>query len=134
MAFVYLLESVDEKKTYVGATVDVKRRLRQHNGELKGGAKYTSGGMWRLVCYVKNFPCWVDALQFEWMWKFWTRKTPKGKPLQRRLEALNLMLASGRSTKASIPFSMWNPEVVDNEISKQLQNDGRLQQPPSTIE
>ena len=112
MAFVYLLQSVDEKKTYVGATVDVKRRLRQHNGELKGGAKYTKGGMWQLVCYVKNFPCWIDALQFEWMWKHWTRKTPKGKPLQRRLEALNLMLASGRSTRASIPFSVWDPEIV----------------------
>ena len=115
MACVYLLESVDERKTYVGATVNVKRRLRQHNGELKGGAKYTAGGMWRLVCYAKNFPCWVDALQFEWMWKFWTRKMPKGKPLQRRLEALNMMLASGRSTKASIPFSIWNPEIVSHE-------------------
>lgn len=27
---------------YVGCTTDVKRRLRQHNGEIKGGGKYTS--------------------------------------------------------------------------------------------
>lgn len=26
---------------YCGMTTDVARRLRQHNGELKGGAKYT---------------------------------------------------------------------------------------------
>ena len=37
MSFVYLLESSD-KATYVGATVDLNRRLRQHNCELKGGA------------------------------------------------------------------------------------------------
>ena len=27
---------------YVGSTTDVRRRLRQHNGEIKGGGKYTS--------------------------------------------------------------------------------------------
>ena len=27
---------------YVGCTTDVKRRIRQHNGEIKGGGKYTA--------------------------------------------------------------------------------------------
>ncbi len=27
---------------YVGSTTDFRRRLRQHNGEIKGGGKYTS--------------------------------------------------------------------------------------------
>jgi len=27
---------------YVGSTTDYRRRLRQHNGEIKGGGKYTS--------------------------------------------------------------------------------------------
>ena len=38
--FVYLLECTDNS-TYVGATVDVDRRLRQHNKEIKGGAHAT---------------------------------------------------------------------------------------------
>ena len=28
---------------YAGITTDLKRRLAQHNGELAGGARYTSG-------------------------------------------------------------------------------------------
>jgi len=40
MSFVYLLVSSDNA-TYVGATVDIERRLRQHNKEIKGGAHAT---------------------------------------------------------------------------------------------
>lgn len=41
MYFVYILECCDGT-FYTGITTDIKRRLRQHNGELVGGAKYTS--------------------------------------------------------------------------------------------
>ena len=39
--FVYVLGSLSVKRTYVGCTNDVARRLRQHNGEIVGGAKST---------------------------------------------------------------------------------------------
>ncbi|MCM8537942.1 MAG: GIY-YIG nuclease family protein [Lentisphaeraceae bacterium] len=39
--FVYILECNDGSY-YTGITTDTERRLRQHNGELVGGAKYTS--------------------------------------------------------------------------------------------
>ena len=45
---VYLLRS--GKHTYVGCTTDVERRLRQHNGELSGGARRTRAHRpWELV-------------------------------------------------------------------------------------
>jgi structure-specific endonuclease subunit SLX1 len=44
MFFCYLLKSVNEKykgDTYIGFTDDPIKRLRQHNGQIKGGAKKT---------------------------------------------------------------------------------------------
>ena len=39
--YVYLLECSDNS-TYIGATVNLDHRLRQHNKEIKGGAVATS--------------------------------------------------------------------------------------------
>jgi structure-specific endonuclease subunit SLX1 len=39
--YVYILVSFDNIKTYVGITINPIRRLQQHNGVLKGGAKCT---------------------------------------------------------------------------------------------
>ncbi len=40
--FVYIVECSDNT-LYTGITTDIKRRIRQHNGEIKGGASYTKG-------------------------------------------------------------------------------------------
>ena len=42
--YVYVLVSTVRAITYVGCTSDVARRVRQHNGELSGGARFTRGG------------------------------------------------------------------------------------------
>lgn len=106
--YVYLIQST-RGKTYVGATINVARRLRQHNGELVGGAKYTTravqkGETWNLVCYVSGFEDWRAVLQFEWKWKDLTRRLPPTNVLQKRLEALNLLIAQGFSTSTSSAF------------------------------
>jgi len=70
--FVYLLATVEEPvRTYVGATLDVDRRLQQHNGQKGGGARATARvpGGWYRVCYIKGFSDKREALRFEWWWK-----------------------------------------------------------------
>ena len=110
--FVYLLEATN-KSTYIGATVDLNRRLRQHNKELSGGAVATSnkvikGETWRRHCYVSGFPTWQAALQFEWRWKQISRKLPSNMlPIDRRMKALEELLALDRSTTKAIPFNEW---------------------------
>ena len=117
--FVYLLEATN-KSTYVGATVDLDKRLRPHNKEIKGGAVATSkkvvkGEHWTRICHVAGFPTWVAALQFEWRWKQLSRKLPaKMLPLDRRMQALTQLLALDRPTSKSVPYSEWpsKPEVI----------------------
>lgn len=47
-AYVYVLVSKTKpKRTYVGWTLDLERRLEQHNGGK--GARTTRGGHWTLV-------------------------------------------------------------------------------------
>jgi structure-specific endonuclease subunit SLX1 len=89
---VYCLSTLQEPiHTYIGATPDPERRLRQHNGEQSGGAKATSqrAGDWYRVCFVKGFQDKCDALSFEWHWKHFTKKEKHVKDsLERRKRAL----------------------------------------------
>ena len=95
----YLLRCTTEgnSKTYVGATLDVNRRLEQHNGKQSGGARATAGLEWERVCYVEGFPHQRAALQFEWKWKYLSKKE-KGSPVERRIKALKKLLAADKST------------------------------------
>ncbi|XP_014118022.1 PREDICTED: structure-specific endonuclease subunit SLX1 [Pseudopodoces humilis] len=64
MRAVYLLRSAAAARgparpgTYVGFTVDPRRRLRQHNG-----------GRREMELFVHGFPSDVAALRFEWAWQ-----------------------------------------------------------------
>jgi len=53
--------------TYNGCTNNFKRRIRQHNGEIVGGAKCTSRrGPWEPYCIITGFKDNIEALQAEW--------------------------------------------------------------------
>lgn len=111
-SYVYLLVSTNGN-TYVGATMDLNRRLRQHNKEIKGGAfatglKVAKGEKWSRVAHISGFPDWQAALQFEWRWKQLSRKiTGSLKPLERRAEALKILLKLPKSTSKATLFSEW---------------------------
>lgn len=124
MFYVYLLESTN-KSTYVGATVDLNKRLRQHNKEIKGGAHATSikvqqGETWQRVCHVEGFPDWQAALQFEWRWKQLSRKISMNmKPIERRILALTELISLERPTSKAKAYSEWaSPPVVVAECEE----------------
>ena len=108
--------------------MDLDRRLRQHNKELKGGAhatgaKVAKGETWIRAAHVAGFPDWQAALQFEWRWKQISRKLPaKMCPLLRRFTALDMLLKLERPTTKARSYTEWEvaPEVVveDDESRK----------------
>ena len=59
----------NRNRTYCGTTNDMVRRLKQHNGERSGGARYTTAynkhGRWTILILVKGFASRRDCLQFE---------------------------------------------------------------------
>ena len=125
---VYCLATEDYSATYVGATVDADRRLRQHNGLIKGGAKATSarvgaGYTWSRICHVRGFPDNHAALQFEWRWKsLCRRKDITGKPVSRRLKALKILLSLDKPTSQAVPYSSYEcgPEVIwEDDLCKE---------------
>ncbi len=61
---VYLLECADGT-LYCGITTNMERRLRQHNGQVPGGARYTQGRRPVELLGSRACDCKSDALRFE---------------------------------------------------------------------
>ena len=99
---VYLLYNTCNNKTYLGITNNSERRIRQHNGELKGGAKYTRAfkgiGCWKYYLKISNLDK-SSALSIERTAKN-LRKKAKGKtPIEKRLDVLMPIVAKYSNLK-----------------------------------
>uniref|UniRef100_A0A6C0HV29 GIY-YIG domain-containing protein n=1 Tax=viral metagenome TaxID=1070528 RepID=A0A6C0HV29_9ZZZZ len=84
--------------TYNGSTNHPIRRLRQHNEEISGGARYTHGrgGGWEIYALLSGFPDHKNALSCEWRMKHTNGKPGKRPPehcgMKGRIVALNDIL------------------------------------------
>ena len=91
---VYLLVNTSHNKTYLGITNNFTQRLRKHNGEIKGGAKYTTSfkGSGKWICYlqIQNLTK-SKALSLERTIKNKRRRAKGNTPLKRRLYIINQM-------------------------------------------
>jgi len=106
--------------TYAGVSPDPTRRLRQHNGEIKGGAKYTTskGSGWRHICLIRGFENKIQAMQFEWAVKHVVPRNLGG--LKNRMFKVYTVLCAERWTSKS-PLACevdleidWKIDILEN--------------------
>lgn len=94
----FLTNNTNNRFTYVGITNNFARRLRQHNGEIKGGARYTRRYRpWRPFIQVTGFRSKREVLQFEWAMKHKRKGKRGGK--QGRIKTLEYLLSVERWCK-----------------------------------
>ena len=76
----YVLSNPITGHAYCGMTNNLPRRIRQHNREIKGGARATArcAGSWRVALVLCGFRTQREALQAEWRLKH-----PRGRRFQR---------------------------------------------------
>jgi predicted GIY-YIG superfamily endonuclease len=119
--------------TYNGSTNNIFRRFRQHNGEICGGAKATSGkGKWLPLAILEGCKTHKEALSCEWRIKHPTgsRIRPKkycGK--KGRIDSLNIVLSLDKWTSNSSGLETGNEyklyiineliQLIDKEKIKQ---------------
>ena len=95
---IYLLYNTKNNNTYIGITNNKERRIRQHNGELVGGAKYThikkGDGEWLYYGWIQSNTMLIKnrALSLEKKIKNSSRKM-KGYPIEKRISAIYQILS-----------------------------------------
>ncbi|CAA7037934.1 unnamed protein product [Microthlaspi erraticum] len=102
----YILTSLSPRHkthTYIGFTVNPRRRIRQHNGEITSGAYRTKKKRpWEMVLCIYGFPTNVSALQFEWAWQH-----PR-ESLAVREAAAAFKSFTGLASKIKLAYTMLN--------------------------
>lgn len=126
--------------TYAGVSPDPIKRLKKHNGEISGGAKYTlsKGKGWQHVCLVRGFQTKIQALQFEWASKHIPPRNVGGldSRLRKLYTLLNKPFWTSKSPAAdSVPLTVeWRMTdvfygernvphyITDNVVSNAIEN------------
>lgn len=117
--YCYILYNDTTNDTYVGYTNNPERRLRQHNGEIKGGATFTTSRarkkniQWKFLCIITfNHEAFTKnmALSFEWHLKFEARKHKMYRGPNNRMASIAKVLENKK-------FSMLAPyiNIITNE-------------------
>lgn len=116
--------------TYNGSTNNPRRRLRQHNEEIAGGARYTHGrgGGWEIYALVTGFVDHKNALSCEWRIKH-TNGKPGKRPtihlgVAGRIRGLNEVLKLSKWTSkcmvdnADVKYTVYLAEDIAHHIKR----------------
>jgi predicted GIY-YIG superfamily endonuclease len=117
--YCYILRCPNNVSTYNGYTIDLERRLRQHNRALAGGAKATARNapFWSIAFFVTSKDARFTknvALSLEWSIHFPTNRRPRPKEFQGidgRIRALQHVFSNPKFCPVDpIMFDVWVSE------------------------
>jgi predicted GIY-YIG superfamily endonuclease len=120
----YILKSIHSNRTYIGVSNDLRRRIRQHNRIIKGGAKSTGIGYpYEFNCVISGFSK-IMALQCEWLLKH-----PNGRKrfigIENRIKGLHYLLTESKHWKAKTNKTKYKIWIKSNLLNSLL-NDKNL--------
>ena len=110
----------NDNYSYVGITNNLKKRIRQHNCEIKGGAKYTSLinsrliTNWNYACYIDGFKTKNDSLKFEWALKHIKPSSKSG--IINRMQKLLILINKEKWTNNSPSSLNYELKIVWCEL------------------
>ena len=116
----YILKSVHNNRVYIGFTVNFAHRLRQHNGEITGGAKCTvKFRPWTAICVIQGFFEQSAARRFEYRLQHPRTKVQKGEDqVLHILNSLTTLITIGDANKyCCIPWPYLTIQWYDNRYS-----------------
>lgn len=132
--YCYIIRSTNpsfSNLTYNGSTNNLFRRLRQHNGEIVGGAKATRNkGPWTYIAIWEGFQSHREALSCEWRIKHPTnsRKRPsKYNGVKGRIKSLELLIGLDCWTNQSsgmengLDYKLYLDEILLADIELDLE-------------
>lgn len=115
---VYILRSTTTpNEFYCGSTNNIHRRIRQHNGEISGGAKYTMGYRpWAIAVIIVSSEEALtkgEALRVEYYTKAKNYKSQAGIPRDCPVRRRKWLIESARTTIAKSTHVLW----IDDELA-----------------
>ncbi len=134
--YCYIIRSINPKfinLTYNGSTNNLIRRLRQHNGEIVGGACATKNkGPWVYIVIWDGFRNKQEALSCEWRIKHPTNAKKRPSMYNRpegRIKSLNLLIGLDYWTSKGIGMGIcFNSELNENSHLHFNNNEDKLLQ------
>ncbi len=103
--YCYILKNDINNKTYNGYTISLKKRLRQHNGDICGGAKFTRNSRpWHFYVVITGFETKSETLSCEFRIKnptFAKKRQAIYCGISGRIKSLNIILNLDKWTSKS---------------------------------
>ena len=118
--FVYFLLNTHNRRTYLGITNNLERRIRQHNCMIKGGARYTRSfkgeGVWKYYFLIGNLTK-KESLSIERTAKNLGRRSRGKTSVAKRMSVLMAIIDNNTKYSGTYEYSSWINRYTQKSVT-----------------